>query len=169
MNTEQIISELEKNKIILKSLLEDLTEDFYLFHERAGKWNLLEVVCHLYDEELYDFRLRVKSVLENPEVKFPPSDTEDWVVSCKYSEQNYNNKLNDFLNERDNTIVWLKQLSDPKWDNVYPHSKRGPLTAKMFFVNWLAHDYLHIRQIIRIKYEYLKNKSGEDLGYAGDW
>jgi hypothetical protein len=39
----------------------------------------------------------------------------------------------------------------------------------MFLHNWLAHDYLHIRQIIRIKYDYLKKTSGEILLYAGEW
>ena len=169
MDINLVICELEKNKLIFKSLLEDLPEDFYLWKEAENKWNLLEVVCHLYDEERDDFRLRVKSVLENPDKKFPPSDTEDWVVSCNYSEQDYKAMLSNFLNERDNSLQWLKNLKNPKWDNVYPHSKRGPLTAKMFFVNWLAHDYLHIRQINRIKYNYLKELSGEDLGYAGDW
>jgi hypothetical protein len=39
----------------------------------------------------------------------------------------------------------------------------------MIFANWLAHDYLHIRQILRLKYEYLKSISEEDLSYAGEW
>jgi uncharacterized protein YutE (UPF0331/DUF86 family) len=43
------------------------------------------------------------------------------------------------------------------------------LSAKMIFKNWLAHDYLHIRQIIRLKFEYLKGFTGENLSYAGDW
>ncbi len=168
MNTEQIISEFDKNKIIFKSLLENLPHDFYLFREKEGKWNLLELVCHLYDEERDDFRARVQSVLENPEADLKPIDPEGWVESRKYSKENYNDKLNDFINERDNSISYLKNLSAAKWDNAYIHEKFGPLTAGMFLASWLAHDYLHIRQIIRIKYEYLKNQSGENLLYAGE-
>ncbi len=33
----------------------------------------------------------------------------------------------------------------------------------------LAHDQLHIRQIIRYEFLYLKEASGADLSYAGDW
>jgi len=43
------------------------------------------------------------------------------------------------------------------------------MTASMFFSNWLAHDYLHIRQITRLKYDYLKQLTNEDLSYAGTW
>ncbi len=43
------------------------------------------------------------------------------------------------------------------------------MTAKMFLSNWLAHDYLHIRQITKLKYDYLKQLTNEDLNYAGNW
>jgi hypothetical protein len=43
------------------------------------------------------------------------------------------------------------------------------MTARSFLTNWLAHDYLHLRQILRIKHHYLKTESGESLSYAGAW
>ena len=43
------------------------------------------------------------------------------------------------------------------------------MSAKLFLTNWLAHDYLHIRQIIRYQYHYLKESTAIDLGYAGNW
>jgi hypothetical protein len=169
MDINAVISEFENNKIIFKSLFSNLPSDFYLWRESENKWNLLEILCHLYDEERDDFRSRVKSVLEKPSVDFKPIDPEGWVNSRKYGEQNYSDKLTDFLYERDNSIEWLQQLQNPKWDNAYVHQKFGPLTAKMFLYNWLAHDYLHIRQIIRIKYSYFKSVSGENFQYAGNW
>jgi hypothetical protein len=33
----------------------------------------------------------------------------------------------------------------------------------------MAHDLLHIRQITKLKYDYLKYLSGQGLSYAGDW
>jgi hypothetical protein len=35
--------------------------------------------------------------------------------------------------------------------------------------NWLAHDYLHIRQINRYCYEMLQQNTRQNLKYAGDW
>ena len=37
----------------------------------------------------------------------------------------------------------------------------------MFLVNWVAHDYLHVRQILKNKYAWMQDVSGEKLDYAG--
>ena len=84
-------------------------------------------------------------------------------------EQDFDQHLDAFLAERRASLHWLKHLSNPNWDNAYQHPKFGPLTANMFLSNWLAHDYLHMRQITRIKYQYVGKTSGESLRYAGTW
>jgi hypothetical protein len=169
MNTKYIIEELKRNKIIFKELLDGLPGEFYLWRFNPDKWCLLEIVCHLIDEEREDFRQRVRNILVNPELPLNSIDPVGWVKSRKYIERDYNTELKEFLHERDNSIKWLEHLENPKWDNFYKHPKLGDLSAKMIFANWLAHDYLHIRQILKLKYEYLKYISGEDLSYAGEW
>lgn len=168
MNFIRVIEEFTKNKNAFKELLYGLSKDFYLWKESQDKWCLLEIVCHLYDEEREDFRARIKHVLENPDLPFKPIDPINWVKIRKYVEQDYNIVLQNFLFERDTSIKWLKSLSDPKWDNVNKHPK-GNMSAKMLLVNWLAHDYLHLKQIIKLKYDYLKVETNENLLYAGDW
>jgi hypothetical protein len=84
-------------------------------------------------------------------------------------EQNYEAKIADFLKERSETISWLESQSNPRWTNAYIHPKVGPVSAEFLLANWLAHDYLHFRQITRTKYLYLKEKSGVSLDYAGEW
>lgn len=39
----------------------------------------------------------------------------------------------------------------------------------MFLNNLLAHDLLHIRQIIRLKFEYVRFKTGDNFNYADNW
>ncbi|MBS1494878.1 MAG: DinB family protein [Bacteroidetes bacterium] len=168
MDINPVINELSKNKIIFQSLFENLPSDFYLWREGDDKWNLLEILCHLYDEERDDFRNRVQNTLENPQAPFTPIEPGKWVTSRKYSEQNYAEKLKDFLAERDNSIKYLSELQNPQWENEHIHPKFGAMKAKMFLYNWLAHDYLHIRQIIRVKYNYFKEVSGEKFDYAGE-
>ncbi len=129
----------------------------------------MEIVCHLLDEECEDFRARLKSTLENPEKEFNFIDPVGWVSSRKYIEKDFNTELTEFLNERENSINFLQQLKEPKWDNFYDHPKFGNMSAKLFFTNWLAHDYLHIRQIIELKFEYLSATTDEKLNYAGNW
>ena len=163
------LKELKRNRKVFECLLEGLSEKEYTWREREGKWNLLEIVCHLYDEEREDFRARVSSVLEDPEKHLQAIDPQGWVLSRDYSGQSYNNTVRKFLEERDNSVAWLESLSSPKWKNTYEHPKLGPMTARLFLVNWVAHDYLHIRQITRIRYHYLQLTAGEPLDYAGEW
>jgi hypothetical protein len=84
-------------------------------------------------------------------------------------EQNYEDMVKTFLSERDASIVWLKELKNPNWDNSYTHPKLGKVTAKHYLDNWLAHDYLHVRQIIKQKFDFLTSHTGENLEYAGIW
>lgn len=166
---EYILSEFEKNKAIFLSLLGGLSEDVYLWRQAPEKWNLLEIICHLYDEERDDFRFRTKWVLEHPN-KIPPTfNPIDWVTERAYAEQDFNEMLQKFIAERNASMHWLQQLKSPNWDNAFEHPKLGRLSAIYFLKNWLAHDYLHIRQIIKLKFDYLEHQSESGLNYAGTW
>jgi len=164
-----IIQELERNGKVFHNLLDGVPREQQLWKPAPDKWCLLEIVCHLYDEELDDFRARIKHVLATPDQKLPKSDPMGWVTERKYLEQHYETMLTRFLDEREKTLTWLRGLQNAPWDNAYQHPTHGPLKASMFLVNWPAHDYLHMRQIIRTKHLYLQQLTGENLQYAGDW
>jgi hypothetical protein len=169
MNTLHVVNELNRNKSVFLDLLENLDGKLIHWKQSDAKWSLLEIICHLCDEEKEDFRARLIITLEDPKKEFKPIDPVGWVASRKYSEENFDIKLNQFITEREKSIEFLRTLNQPMWDNYYEHPKFGNLSAKMFFTNWLAHDYLHIRQIIKLKFDYLSITSNEKLDYAGDW
>ncbi len=169
MNYVAIAIELQRNRGVFLNLLSGLHPEEYQWKHKPEDWNILEILCHLYDEERDDFRKRLRHVMDFPDIDMDPIDPTAWVLEKDYSGQDFNRMLAAFLNERDLSVNWLGTLKSPRWNNVHHHPKLGPVTAKMFFVNWLAHDYLHIRQILRRKHEYLKSVSGESLNYAGEW
>ena len=169
MKPDQIIQRLESNRPVFQSLLLGKEADEYKWKPDENSWSLLEIICHLYDEEREDFRTRVKNTLMSPHLQPPSIDPQGWVVQRKYEEQPFGEKLEAFLLERTTSIQWLKSLENAPWDNIYVHPRAGKISAYDFLVNWLAHDYHHIRQINRRQYEYLKEKSRVNLGYAGDW
>ena len=168
-SNEYIVDELEKNAMVLHSLLLSATPIEQLYKPAPDKWCLLEIVCHLYDEEREDFRARLKHILEKNPEEFPAIDPAGWVISRSYLQQNYEEKLQQFLDERVTSIHWLRQLDHPDWSLYYEHPRFGKMSAKLFLSNWLAHDYHHIRQIVSVKHAWLKNESDEPLTYAGDW
>jgi len=164
-----VAEQLKKNKFVFQSLLEGVQSELITWRPRPDKWCLLEIVCHLYDEEQFDFRFRAQWVLEQPNTPPPPFNPIDWVTDHKYMEQNYDDVVKTFLSERDASIAWLQDLKNPNWDNYYIHPKLGKVTAKHYLDNWLAHDYLHVRQIIKQKFDYLMSQTNENLEYAGIW
>lgn len=164
-----IKEQLKKNKTVFQNLLKDPSEDMVLWKQAPEKWCLLEIVCHLCDEEIHDFRFRTKWVLEQPNQTPPPIDPIGWVTTHDYIHQDFTKMLKSFLSEREKSINWLQSLNHVNWDHAFEHLKLGRLTARHFLTNWLAHDYLHIKQILKLKYDYLKYQSGENLDYAGIW
>lgn len=169
MDPAAIVNELARNQIVFRHLLVSKPAAARRWRPAPEKWNLLEIVCHLYDEEREDFRARVKHGLETPELPAPDIDPEGWVTARDYASADYEAKLAAFLHERDASVAWLRSLAAPPWDRAYRHPQLGPMSARMFLANWLAHDYLHLRQIIRYGYQFLGQESGEDLRYAGEW
>ncbi len=170
-NPDWITGELERHSDIYRFYLGGLTPEEYHWRPAPDKWSLLEIVCHLYDEEREDFRARVRHVLETPEAQMPGIDPPGWVSERRYAEQDFDEKLEQFLTEREQSVAWLRALEDnePAWDNEYDHPQLGILTAAQLLANWLAHDYFHFRQITRLRYQYLHERTGQDLSYAGAW
>lgn len=169
MNHERIIENIKANRDVFSTILSNKNKHEYLWKPSDEKWCLIEIVCHLYDEEREDFRSRVKHTLETPEKPLAMFDQIAWVKDKKYIEQDYNQMLRKLLDERLNSSNWLSSLENPLWKNAYVHPKLGALSAEHFLVNWLAHDLLHIRQIIGIQFQFLQQSTANNLSYAGSW
>lgn len=169
MNSTYIIEQLEINKGVFMHLMEANSKTEQLWKPEPNKWCLLEIVCHLLDEEVHDFRTRVKTALSPDSYDFKPIDPEGWVRSKNYMGTDFKEKVEEWKNERTNSISWLKSLTDPDWSSSLTHPDLGEMSARLFLSNWLAHDQLHIRQINGLKRAYLSHVSMEDLSYAGKW
>lgn len=169
MTPQDLIDQLSKNYLVFRSLFKETADAQALWKPDVNNWSMLEVVCHLVDEEKFDFKSRVSSILDNPAKELTKFNPLNWVTEHKYMAQDFNLKTEEFLEERSKSIKWLSSLKEPKWQNGHIHPKMGTLTAEFFLANWLAHDYIHIRQLNRLSYEYLQYKSSLDLEYAGNW
>lgn len=134
-----------------------------------GKWSMLDVVCHLYDEERFDFRQRIDYLLHKPGEELPKFDPLAWVTEHRYAEQDIVEMRTLFRREREHSVAWLASLDDPDWDAYKDHPVFGRLSASRFLASWVAHDYLHLRQMAQLNFEHLAATSGEELNYAGNW
>ena len=169
MTPDEIIDQLAENAKLFETLLKTVDEDHSKWKLNDNKWSILEIVCHLRDEEIEDFRTRVRCTLNDPGTTPPAIDPESWPKDRKYIEQSFESVVASFLREREGSVLWLHTINGADWDQGWEHPRLGLQTARHYLENWLAHDYLHLRQIIRVKYDYLEARKGSNLSYAGKW
>jgi hypothetical protein len=170
MNPDKLISEMEQSTEIVRALTMDFNPNEAQFKPTPETWSVLEVVCHLLDEEREDFRQRLDIILHRPDAAWPPIDPAGWVTSRKYLERNYADMLYDFFAERKKSLTWLKSLEKPNWEQGVPTPWGKTIKAGDMFAAWVAHDNLHIRQLVELRRVRIENIT-EPYGvyYAGDW
>ena len=100
MNLNTYLQQFSQNTVAFVALFSGTSEDEYQMGTAPGKWCLLEILCHLTDEEREDFRARVRHVLKTPDQPMPPIDPVGWVKDRKYMAQNFEESWNQFVRER---------------------------------------------------------------------
>jgi hypothetical protein len=130
----------------------------------------VEIVGHLADEEEFDFRERVRLTLADPSFPWPSIDPEGWAVERRYNEQQLVNVVSRFVRLREHSLQWLRSLDQPDWNRTHEHPQFGPFRAGDILSAWVAHDYLHLRQISKRLYELAARDAGDySVRYAGPW
>jgi len=165
-----VVTALRRNATTIAAQAADVGDEQARWKPSPDKWSILEVVTHLADEEVEDFRARVRSTLEQPEAEWAPIDPEGWAVQRRYNEGRLAESLTRFMDERAQSIAWLESLEAPDWSLAYVHPKWGPFAAGDLLTAWVAHDHIHVRQLNRLQREYLVGvTSGFSPRYAGSW
>ncbi len=169
MDLGYFIDRFAKNRDVFRALLAGVNAEQAKWKPAPDKWSMIEVVNHLYDEEREDFRQRLMLVLDDPQTPFPAIDPRGWVTSRNYLSRDLEESLQNFLNERDSSLAWLATLSAPKWDNTNQGANRL-LAAGDLLASWLAHDFLHIRQLTRLHWQFVGSISEPyQTTYGGPW
>lgn len=172
-NINYHIKSLQRFAKTLPELLDGITEEQARWKPADGAWSILEIVTHLADEEVEDFRTRVKLTLENPEnCQWPPINPVGWAEERKYNQGQLHDSLSRFYIERTKSLEWLISLAtkNPQWSNTYNHPEFGPIHAGDVMVSWTAHDLLHLRQITKRLFQLTQiNCDNYTTVYAGEW
>jgi hypothetical protein len=167
MDVPAILSRLESFPSVLEALLAPLSDAAWRQRPNARGWSILEIVNHLVDEEVEDFRARTRSTLEDPARPWPSFDPEGVVTTRRYQDRDPRESLARFRAERARSMAWLRSLADPAWDGS---QERGGRTVRAgdLFAAWGAHDVRHLQQLAKRLYE-LAARDGApySVGYAG--
>ncbi len=172
MNADALVASLIRFPAILRALIAPL--DDATLRRRGGaegtSWSILEILCHLADEEVEDFRPRLELTLRDPAADWPKIDPEGAARTRRYQEQDPRHALERFTAARAANVEWLTSLTAVNWLQAVEHPRLGSLRAGDLLASWAAHDLLHLRQITKRLYESAGAAAGEfDTGYAGAW
>ena len=169
INLEIVIQQLAGNAVGFGALIETVTAEQEQWKPDSETWSMKEVMAHVYNEERMDFRLHLKEMLNDPpqawgerrEAYLP-------VENCRQA-------LESFLAERKASIDWLKEQSSANWDTESratfgPSEEVVVLRAGDVLVSWVAHDYLHLRQMIELLFAWNEKQAlPYAVPYAGGW
>jgi hypothetical protein len=96
-------------------------------------------------------------------------DPQGWVIERKYNEQDFIEAQKKFFAERTRSLEWLQRLSGANWETSHT-SQFGTMSAGDMFASWVAHDNLHIRQLVELRRLKIENMTRPcNIEYAGDW
>ena len=163
-----LISRLETNLAVLNAQLNNRQSKEFYFTPNPESWSMIQVLSHLVDEEIHDFRARLFSVVEDPSQPLTPFDPLATMANKNFVDEDFNELLDQLMDERLKSVAMLNALDDSDWDKAFIHPEKGALPARFFLTNWVAHDYIHIQQLNRLAYQFLANR-GEVLDYAGNF
>ncbi len=169
MRFEIIYQELVDSTEMIRTLLAGISQEETRIKPNPDSWSILELLCHLCDEEIEDFREHLDFILKSDNKDWHNIDPQSWVTTRKYNEQVFANIQKKFFRERRKSLDWLKSLSEENWDtsNI---SEYGPRSAGELLVSWIAHDNLAVRQFVELRRNRIENITKPySIDYAGDW
>lgn len=154
---------------MIRASIKDIDQEQAQVRPDAESWSILEVICHLYDEEREDFREHLDFILHRQHEEWHRIDPEGWVTERKYNEQSLVEITDHFFAEREKSLEWLMEISVADMETTYT-SAYGSMKAGDMFSSWVAHDSLHVRQLTELRRQYIERITQPyDLQYAGDW
>jgi DinB superfamily len=169
MNLDDIIVRMASNAQAIQALVQGVSDKQARWKPGPDDWSILEVINHLYDEELEDFRVHLDLILHHPDEPWPGIDPQGWVTARHYNERSLGQSLHNLVRARQESLAWLKGLVSPDWQAVY-RAPFAEMTAGDMLASWAAHDLLHMRQLVELHWAYMTRPvQPYQVRYAGVW
>ena len=167
---EALVSQLEKFAAVLPPVARCAGESGTHWKPDDEHWSIVEIVNHLADEEIEDFRTRVLSTLKDPSTAWPGIDPERTVREREHQHKDLDESVARFCEARRESVAMLRALYEPDWSLEHSQPPIGVLRAGDVLASWVAHDALHLRQISKRLFQLSKLRSEPfAVDYAGRW
>jgi len=152
---------LERTPTVLRTLLNNLADDWVMSNEGPATFSPYDVVGHLVHGEKTDWVIRIRRILDHgTAMAFEPYDR-----FAQFEESKGKDLLqlmNEFEQLRNENLVWLKsvKLNEDDLDKKGMHPTLGEVTLRNLLATWVVHDLTHIAQITRVMAKQYKEEMG---------
>jgi hypothetical protein len=169
MNADILMQQLAKQAKAIRALVQPISDEQACWKPSPEDWSVLEVVNHLFDEEVEDFQAHLDFILYHADRPWPAIDPKGWVTERAYNQREIGESLDRFLDAREESLAWIEGLESPDWEAAYQLSW-GTLTAGDMLASRATHDLLHMRQLVELQRAFVAQQSEPYKGdYAGQW
>ncbi|MBX3066909.1 MAG: DinB family protein [Anaerolineae bacterium] len=118
------------------------------YRDGGTGWTALEALCHLRDlETIFTHRFTFTVEQDNPDL--PMSNPDALATERRYNEQNVDQALAEWKQQRIKNVAYLKERSESDWERVGVHPIRGKMTLLDILCLEAQHDTIHMEQITR--------------------
>jgi len=165
MEHSQAVNQLHHQGEAILSLCAMVSEAQAHWKPDSENWSIFETLEHLLMEERQDFRNHLGTIFQiNQKTDLNHREEDKTEDPGSFSQI-----LLDFKAERETSIAWLNALQEPHWEATISF-EWGSLSAGDLLASWLAHDLLHLRQLVYLLYHLTAKESQPyDIEYAGQW
>ena len=127
MDFDFVLTQMESNAKAVQALVQDVAAEQARWKPSAEDWSILEVVTHLWDEEIEDFRAHLDLILHHPDQPWPSIDPQGWVAERSYNERDPAESLEvvqetavkkEYLNSEKNTVNCLRNKIIKDWQTM---------------------------------------------------
>ena len=158
---EKLYEILERTPAVLKTLLENLSDEWVMSNEGPDTFSPYDVIGHLLHGEKTDWTARTKMILKSGTAKTFVS----WDRFAMYEEsrgKTLSELLDEFEIARKENLEWLKSLNlkVTDLDKKGMHPKLGEVMLRNLLSTWVVHDLTHIAQITRVMAKQYKEEMG---------
>jgi hypothetical protein len=139
---------LEATPEILRGLMTELTEEDARWKPAPDRFSVAEVLAHLSHSEGHCYRMRLDRFMAETRPEFEPDDAQMYLDL--YREADPVAAFDDFEQQREFNIAFLRSLPSGAGDRLALHKEYGEITMSQMLHEWALHDLGHIRQIAEL-------------------
>lgn len=158
---EKAVEILSQTPVSVKSLLENLSDDWIKNDADSESWSPFDIVGHLIHGEETDWIPRAEIILAQGEnLTFTPFDRFAQFENSKGKTLRELLETFAVLRAKNLSILREMNLTEEKLKLRGIHPELGEVTLEQLLATWTVHDLNHIRQIVTV----LARKYGNNVG-----